>query len=122
MQQTVGRAVLALCVAAGVAVGAAGDQTFGAGGCLMRHAALRWPMTWAEDRALLRSNPSADPGAETGAGAKPRFAPLPSPSLRDRHQGVKPSRPEAATSSAGCRSSIANRPNREFQFTGNQYS
>jgi hypothetical protein len=88
----------------------------------MRHAALRWPMAWAEDRATQRCDPSADPGAETGAGAKPRFAPLPSLPLRDRHQCVKPSRPEAATSSAGCRSSIANRPNQEFQFTGNQYT
>jgi hypothetical protein len=31
MKQMVGRAVLAVCVAAGVAAGAAGDQTFGAG-------------------------------------------------------------------------------------------
>ena len=31
--------------------------------------ALQTMLTWAEDRATLRSNPSADPGAKTGARA-----------------------------------------------------
>ena len=31
----------------------------------MRSIALQPDSAWAEDRALLRSNPSADPGAET---------------------------------------------------------
>jgi len=30
---------------------------------------LGFTSDWAEDRALLGSNPSADPGAETGVGA-----------------------------------------------------
>ena len=30
--------------------------------------ALQTMLAWAEDRALLRSNPSADPGAEMGRG------------------------------------------------------
>jgi len=32
-------------------------------------AAVNWNTTWAEDRALLGSNPSADPGAKTGGRA-----------------------------------------------------
>ena len=31
-------------------------------------ASLRLDMAWAEDRAMLGSNPSADPGAEMGKG------------------------------------------------------
>jgi hypothetical protein len=39
---------------------------------------------WVEDTALLRSNRSADPGAKTGGGIKPRCSiPPVSPSLRD---------------------------------------
>jgi len=34
-------------------------------------------MTWAEDRATQRCDPSADPGAKTGAGAGLRLALLP---------------------------------------------
>ena len=37
--------------------------------------ALQTMLAWAEDRALLRSNPSADPGAKTGARAE-RYARL----------------------------------------------
>ena len=36
----------------------------------MNFGALQTMLAWAEDRALLRSNPSADPGAKTGAGAE----------------------------------------------------
>ena len=32
--------------------------------------ALQTMLAWAEDRALLRSTPSADPGAKTGARAE----------------------------------------------------
>ena len=41
--------------------------------------ALQSTSAWAEDRALLRSNPSADPGAKTGAGRSelPACAPVP---------------------------------------------
>ena len=34
-------------------------------------ASLRLDMAWAEDRAMLGSNPSADPGAEMGRGRVP---------------------------------------------------
>ena len=37
--------------------------------------ALQTMLAWAEDRALLRSTPSADPGAKTGAGAEHCSAP-----------------------------------------------
>jgi len=42
-------------------------------------------MTWAEDRALLGSNPSADPGANTEWGGT-----TPPSLIRDWHQGDKP--------------------------------
>lgn len=47
--------------------------------------------TWAEDRATLGSDPSADPGAETEAGRRPepRNRPAVSSGLRDRHQRDK---------------------------------
>ena len=54
------------------------------------------PLTWTEDRATQRCDPSAVPGAKTGGGAGLRLAPLPSP-LRDWHQRDKPSRQDAAT-------------------------
>jgi hypothetical protein len=71
------------------------------GGCLMVSPGLGWESTWTEDRATQRCDPSAVPGAETGAGAKHPFAPLPLSPLRDRHQSDKPSRQDAATDSAG---------------------
>jgi hypothetical protein len=42
------------------------------------------PLTWAEDRALLGSNPSAVPGANTEWGGT-----MPPSSIRDWHQGAK---------------------------------
>src|SRR5581483_8214071 len=42
------------------------------------------PLTWAEGRALLRSNPSAVPGAKTEWGGT-----MPPSSIRDWHQGAK---------------------------------
>ena len=54
------------------------------------------PLTWTEDRATQRCDPSAVPGAKTRGGAGLRLAPLPS-SLRDWHQSDKPSRQDAAT-------------------------
>jgi len=54
-------------------------------------------MTWAEDRALLRSNPSADPGAKTEGRAVRHYAAARPSTLRDWHQSDKPSRPDAAT-------------------------
>ena len=65
-------------------------------------------LAWAEDRALLRSNPSADPGAKTGAEAGPECPALlpksrswPEPRLRDWHQCAKPPRHDAAGSGSG---------------------
>ena len=63
----------------------------------MIHPMLQPKAAWAEDRALLRSNPSADPGAKTGAGARRSPAPLPFYLLRDWHQSDKPSRQDPAT-------------------------
>jgi hypothetical protein len=37
----------------------------------LSRASLRLDMAWAEDRAMLGSNPSADPGAEMGRGGVP---------------------------------------------------
>lgn len=71
----------------------------------------QWPSTWAEDRALLRSNPSAVPGAKTGVGAEPHGSvPLSSASLRDWHQSAKPSRQDAAICPTRCRPSDCPRP------------
>lgn len=60
---------------------------------------LQHRMTWAEDRATLRSDPSADPGAEIGERGGFTAA---SPPLRDRHQSDKPSWQEATIPPAGC--------------------
>jgi hypothetical protein len=59
--------------------------------------ALQRSMTWAEDRATQRCDPSAVPGAKTGARAEPRCsALLPFFPLRDWHRRAKPSRHDAA--------------------------
>jgi transposase InsO family protein len=60
---------------------------------------LQHPMAWAEDRATLRSDLSADPGAEIGERGGSNAA---SPPLRDRHQCDKPSWHDATTTTAGC--------------------
>ena len=87
----------------------------------MTSPALRCLTAWTEDRATQRCDPSAAPGAETGAGAKPCFAPL-HPSLRDRHESDKPSRQDAANCPAGCAPRFANAQPPKFQFTLNQYT
>ena len=51
---------------------------------------------WTEGRATQRCDPSAVPGAETGAGARPCFAPLLLDLLRDQHESAKPSPHDAA--------------------------
>jgi len=89
----------------------------------MRSDALQTKLTWAEDRALLRSNPSADPGAKTeGPAACPQAGCRPSLNhpLRDWHQSDKPSRHDAATRVARCPHPFANANRQEFQFTVNQ--
>jgi len=87
----------------------------------MRSDVLQTKLTWAEDRALLRSNPSADPRAKTEGLAACTIAGcrLPFP-LRDWHQSDKPSRQDAATRVAGCPHQFANANRQEFQFTLNQ--
>jgi hypothetical protein len=46
---------------------------------MMTNGALQTMVTWAEDRATQRCDPSAVPGAKTGAGAGPFPALLLSP-------------------------------------------
>jgi len=51
---------------------------------------------WTEGRATQRCDPSAVPGAETGAGARLCFAPLLLDLLRDQHESAKPLPHDAA--------------------------
>jgi len=76
--------------------------------------ALRPNSAWAEDRARLRSNPSAVPGAKTD-GAAGRRSVLHTPH-RDWHQSDKPSWQDAAIASAGRLSTLANTNPPSFQF------
>src|SRR5438046_8970693 len=72
-----------------------------------------------EDTALLKSNRSAVPGAETEERAVgPHAAARPSPALllRDRPPCEKHSRQDAATRLTGCPSPLANVPWSQFQF------
>jgi hypothetical protein len=62
--------------------------------------ALQTMLTWAEDRALLRSTPSADPGAKTGARAEHRSALR---SLADRTTRAPGLAPKRQTFAARCR-------------------
>ena len=84
--------------------------------------ALQPTMTWAEDRATQRCDPSAVPGAKTEGRAVHRINPWTvQPSfLRDWHQSGKPSQQDAANLSTRCRSSYANHKPVRFQFTVNQ--
>lgn len=59
---------------------------------------LQHRMTWAEDRAMQRCNPSAVPGAESEG----RAATPPSFPLHSWQQCDKPSRHDAAIPAAGC--------------------
>ena len=82
---------------------------------------LQPTMTWAEDRATQRCDPSADSGAETGVGIG-LHRPVPSLALRDWHQSDKPSQQDAAILQAGCPLQLANHRPPRFQFTVNQDS
>jgi len=90
----------------------------------MGRAALPSTMTWAEDRALLRSGhraqrgPSADPGAEPDAGG--RKPPRPSPHHPAWHERGKPLRHDAAIPRQDARGA-QNHDGKEFQFPLNQY-
>ena len=80
-------------------------------------------ITWTEDRATQRCDPSAAPGAKTGVGTKsigpallchsiirtPGLAPSDTPSWHD-----------ATTTPAGCPHKFTNQPHPEFQFPLNQ--
>jgi hypothetical protein len=88
---------------------------------------LQTMLTWAEDRALLRSTPSADPGAKTGARAEHTSAlrslvDRSARQLRDWHQCDKPSRHDAATSRPRCHSPFIYANRTKFHFTVNQDS
>ena len=69
--------------------------------------ALQTMLAWAEDRALLRSNPSADPGAKTGARAEHRSALR---SLADRTTTAPGLAPTRQTFAARCRDIRARTP------------
>lgn len=99
----------------------------------MAHPLAQSTLTWAEDRAPVRTDPSAHPVAKTGAGARNgggagsnHSVPLPSccraRALRDWHQRAKPSRHEVAKSSTGRPSQLANANQPKFQFPLNQDS
>lgn len=82
--------------------------------------ALRSIPAWTEDRATQRCDPSAAPGAKTEERpVRSHATGRPSP-LRDWRPRDKPSRHDAATSSTGCPSPLANVRRYQFQFTVNQ--
>ena len=69
--------------------------------------ALQTMLAWAEDRALLRSTPSAEPGAKTGARAEHRSALR---SLADRTTTAPGLALTRQTFAAGCREIRATMP------------
>ncbi len=69
--------------------------------------ALQTMLAWAEDRALLRSTPSADPGAKTGARAERASALR---SLADRMTTAPGLAPMRQTFAARCRDIRATMP------------
>ncbi len=84
----------------------------------MLTAALQPLSAWAEDRATLRSDPSAVPGAKTDGAARGRPV-LYSPH-RDWNQSDKPSLQNAATALAGRPSLFLNCDRQTFHFPLNQ--
>ena len=76
-------------------------------------------LTWAEDRALLRSTPSAEPGAKTGARAEHTSALR---SLVDRSTTAPGLAPTRQTFAARCRSPFIYANRTKFHFTVNQDS
>jgi hypothetical protein len=75
---------------------------------------------WTEDRATLRSDPSAVPGAKTEGQAVHGNMGCPPSLLRDWQQSDKPSRQDAAIRMAGCPQQFANDKSSKFQFPVNQ--
>lgn len=85
----------------------------------MNHGALQPRMTWAEDRALQRCNPSAVPGVDVKTG--PDHLARPGHTITSQqHQRAKPEWQDATLFPHGRPLPLAN-PNRTgFQFTLNQ--
>jgi len=86
----------------------------------MNHDKLQRKTAWAEDRATVRTDPSADPGAKTeerAVGTKRVAARLP---LRDWRESDKPSRHDAVTLRQDAPFQLANAERSKFQFTVNQ--
>ena len=83
------------------------SQTRVTGGCLKSVGALQTMSAWAEDRALLRSTPNADPRAKTGARAEHTSALR---SLADRCTTASRLAPMRQTFAARCRDNQATMP------------
>jgi hypothetical protein len=81
--------------------------------------AVQCDLTWTEDRAPVRTDPSAVPGAETEGRAVAHQGAA-RPFLRDRLLCERPSRPEAAINTVRCRSVFPYALAAKFQFTLNQ--
>jgi hypothetical protein len=87
---------------------------------MMSRDALHTILTWAEDRATQRCDPSAVPGAESDERAAVQHTAVRPSLLRSWHPRDKPSRHEAATFRTGGPSPLANANRPKFQFTVNQ--
>jgi hypothetical protein len=84
----------------------------------MNHVGALQPiLAWAEDRALLRSTPSADPGAKTGARAQHTSGLR---SLADHATTAPGLAPKRQTFAARCRSPLNYTDRAKFHFTVNQ--
>ena len=81
--------------------------------------AVQCDLTWTEDRAPVRTDPSAAPRAETEGRAVARHGAA-LPSLRDRHQCDKPLRQDAATALGTMPRFVPYEKPARFQFTVNQ--
>ena len=79
-------------------------------------------LTWAEDRAPVRTDSSADPGAKTEARADVAWQNRPLTTLRDWHQCDKPSRHDAAKLFTGRAKLVANNRDQKFHFPLNQHT
>ena len=76
-------------------------------------------MTWAEDRATVGTDPSADPGAKTGDGANLlRPTPFAFP-LRDWHHAKNPTK-QRSGHVATHQSELTNNDGTKLHFTLNQ--
>jgi hypothetical protein len=85
----------------------------------MNHGALQPRLTWAEDRALQRCNPSAVPGVDVKTGpdhlAQPGYH-----TTSQQHKSEKPEWHDATLFLHGRSLPLANVNRSEFQFTLNQ--